>query len=73
MIEIEMNTNNLKVKTYPYIGIEKNSGHVVLFTRSNTGMCLVSGTTLSYVGEYSENWMEYIFKPYNDIITIKNK
>lgn len=59
-------------RKYPYIGYyhDDQDEYCVLFTRPNTGVCI----TDDYwpIGEYSSNWVEDNFMPFNGEITLSN-
>lgn len=60
-------------KSYPYIGRHKEvSNLIVLFTSSDSGICLSVGDTGNEKGEYSEEWRESHFIPFQGTITISN-
>lgn len=62
---------------YPYLGIMPDgcgcSGLVVLFTSGNTGICVRTGQNgYNKIGEYSDNWAEWSFVPFDGRVFLEN-
>ena len=71
--EIKPNETEEIKRTYPYLGVAKDSldnDLVVLFTSPGYGVLLTEGLCL-YYGKY-EDWEESDFNLFNDTITLSN-
>jgi hypothetical protein len=71
-MKVEVKENEVKASIkYPYLGINKESDLIVLFTRKVCGVVVKSDEN-NYLGHYAENWHEVIFTPFNGTITLSN-
>ena len=70
-IEVTIKKANA-LPTYPYLGIRKDVGLIVLFIKAESGVCLNKGTTGSTDGEYCTTWAERLFTPFNGTVTLSN-
>lgn len=62
---------------YPYLGIiegdYKCSGLVVLFVSEKTGICVANGENdAALIGEYSTDWAEPFYKPFDGRVYFEN-
>ena len=58
---------------YPYLGISRNTGAVVLFYRRSAGVLLVKGSgNTTEVGYQSESWSESDFEKFTAQIILEN-
>lgn len=55
-----------KTRKYPYIGKSKESGKIVLFTKTDVGM-LISDNMHTH-----QHWAEQNFEPFTGTITLSN-
>jgi len=69
-IEVTIKKANA-LPTYPYLGIRKDVGLIVLFIKAETGV-VIRGTIHNNVGEYSNDWHETKFTPFEGTITLSN-
>lgn len=75
-MNIKVNETKNVEKVYPYIGEmdANNTGLLVLFTTSEMGTVLRSGTGRNKydVGSYRTDWLQFNFKPFNGDVTLSN-
>lgn len=70
-----------RFKKYPYLGVStyenSNNEFIVLFSGKDEGTVVYSddnGVNSKYTpGEYSDSWIEAIFKEYSGEITLRNE
>lgn len=61
-----------KETSYPYIGISKTNGCIVLFYSDGEGTCLNAGHTSNELAHYSRAWLESCFDRLEGSITLSN-
>ena len=74
MIESTLNeTKKTEAKPkYPCLKISEE-GLVVLFTKERTGTVLIESSQRKLrVGFYGDSWLDDLFKPFDESITLKN-
>lgn len=72
-MKIEVKQNEAKASPkYPYIGVSKDSGIIILFTGPDSGVCLNKGISKYIEGEYCNNWAESNFEPFNGTVILSN-
>ncbi len=71
-MKVEVKENKVKpTRKYPYLGIRKESGAIVLFISELTGTTIVGGRH-NKVGKFSESWYEPDFTLFEGTITLSN-
>jgi hypothetical protein len=72
-MKIEVKENEAKaLRKYPYLGIYKETGVVVLFTDTRSGFCLEKGTSSNEEFKYSDTWGEQNFVLFDKKIILSN-
>lgn len=66
-----VSNNAAKPLSYPYLGISE-SGRIVLFTKPRVGLCVRNNSESHRTAEYSEEWHESMFKPYDGKVILSN-
>ena len=59
--------------TYPCLKEYKDTGLVVLFIATHTGVVVHSGKDTHELGRYSNSWGEYNFIPFHGSITLETE
>lgn len=70
-MKVEVKDKEHKHK-YPWIGIHSDNNVIVLFVKSNTGVCLHRGDSIYPVGDWSYTWDEKEFNIFTGQITLSN-
>jgi hypothetical protein len=73
MIEVDVMINKYSWN-YPCLGARRSDrGFIVLFLSEGKGVVLEHQSVVFSTGEYLENFVMSHFKPFDGIITLKNK
>ena len=61
LVHKENELDNIRNRSYPYLGLSTFTGAVVLFSKPKTGMVIRTGSSEYAIGHYVEEWVEEVF------------